>query len=392
MLSFGHLYIQFISSWILFFSSVKKIELKRIFRYEKQINDFVRELLHSYEFPSNECKLTDLYPSMDSSSNPCFIDIHHWLKSHQIHYDCIDQYQSSMRLMSMLISNHCPLGIFTYQSGLGKTTLIKQFLGNFYYIRYVSDGSNRTLMRKEVLENNSSILSHRKSNRQLKFVLWFEDLLSEDSELVRSWISEKESDLNYLLTGKDFYSYSKRLTRHFVPIILHESLPNLIEAIYSIQIKNWLEEFSVEDIHHPIELAHACSCTLEEIFQFLIRFLNQYHWNLHHVEQIVMGLVLFNPKFKRTHLNLQKQSNLFSRKKSHDDQVFNVVALLAHEISRIVLDRLNEPKGLLDLSPAPFQSIGFFLSFRSNFISRLFLQNFREQFLYGIRISFCFYR
>jgi len=312
-------------------------------KFESQIDKFVRNLLKSYEFPVQDCKLTDLYPDMTSYSHPCFVNIHHWLKSRKIVYDCIPEYVGSFRLMTMLISSNYPLGIFSYEQGFGKTTLIKQLLSNCSYFRYVSNGSNVNSIRKEIFDDNSQIISHRKPNDERKFIVWMEDLQSNDVELIRHWFEKKENDFNYVVTGKrPLWDYSLRLTRHFVPIVLNEKCSTLIDSIYSIQIKNWLEEFPVDAIHHPIELAHACSLTLEEIFQFLKENLNSFHWNLHHVEQIVNGLFLLDPKYRKGHFNLQNQ--LF-RKKQQEEQVTNVVRLLANEISRVVYDRFVENNG-----------------------------------------------
>ena len=312
-------------------------------------------MLKSYDFPPNDCKLTDLYPELNSNSAR-FVPVRSWLKSHGITYDCIPEFEGSMRLMSMLISSNYPIGLYSYEQGFGKTTLMKQLLTNNTHLRLLSTGESPSLLRNELLQHNSSILTRGKLIRGSKFVVWIEDVKEKDMELIRSWIDDysgnKQEDLNIVLTGQRFDSYSPRFTRHFVPIILHQSISTLIASIYSIPIKNWLEEFSVDAISHPIELAHACLITLEEIFQFIRESLNKYQWNLHHVESVVNGMLLLDGKNKRTGLQkeLAKINARLNKKKQQDEQVATIVRLLFHEFSRTILDRLTDPKGLTSIS------------------------------------------
>jgi hypothetical protein len=277
-----------------------------------------------------DCKLIDLYPDMktSSSSSARFISVRLWLKSHEISYDCIHEFEGAMRLMSMLISSNYPLGIYSYEQGFGKTTLMKRLLANVYHLRLVSTGEQISLIREELFKYNLPLLTHGKLIRGTKFIIWIEDVKEKDVELIRSWIDEysstKQQDLNFVLTGQSFYSYPSRFSRHFVPIILHQSLSTLIGSIYSIPIKDWLEEFSVDAISHPIELAHACLLTLEEIFDFLRQYLNKIKWNLHHVEAVVNGMLLLDGKVKRaglgTHRELTKITARVNKKKQQDEQ------------------------------------------------------------------------
>jgi hypothetical protein len=300
-----------------------------------------------------DCKLTDLYPDMDESSTARFVPIQLWLKAHQISYDCIPEFESAMRLMSMLIACNCPLGIYSYEQGFGKTTLMKRLLANISHLRLVSTGQRLSFLRDELFQYNLPNLRQGKLSRETKFVIWMEDVKQEDIELIRSWIDEysstKQQDLNIVLTGQAFYSYPSRFSRHFVPIIIHESISILISSIYSIPIKDWLEEFSVDAISHPIELAHACLLTLEEIFDFLRQQLNKFKWNLHHVEAVVNGMLLLDGKAKRAglgnHRELTKVTARVNKKKQQDEQVATIVRLLCHELSRTILDRLTDKKG-----------------------------------------------
>jgi hypothetical protein len=74
------MFIPFIQSKHPFFF---EIFLHSPFRYEEQIISFVRELFKSYEFPSVDCKLTDFYPDLSSSSSTSsrFVSVRSWLKS-----------------------------------------------------------------------------------------------------------------------------------------------------------------------------------------------------------------------------------------------------------------------------------------------------------------------
>ena len=357
-----------------------------ICRYEQQINEFVRELLKSYDFPPGDYKLTDLYPET-SSSSVRFVPVRFWLKAHNITYDCIPEFEGAMRLMSILISSNYPLGIYSYEEGFGKSTLMKRLLTNYSHLRLISPGQCSSLLRDELLQYNSPILTRGKLTRGTKFLVWIEDIKENDVELIRSWIDEysnnKQDDFNFVITGQRFDSYSSRFTRHFVPIIIHQPISNLIASIYSIPIKNWLEEFPVDAISHPIELAHACLITLEEIFQFLREYLKKLPWNLHHVESIVNGMFLLDGKMKRTGLGLQKElakiNARLNKKKQQDEQVATIVRLLCHEISRTILDRLTEEKG------------SFVRSFVSSMIEVVCLDRllFREFLFKTIVTNFC---
>lgn len=289
-----------------------------------------------------------------SSSSARFVPIRLWLKAHEISYDCIPEYESSLHLMSMLILSNYPLGIYSYEQGFGKTTLMKQLLTNHFHLRFVSTDEKISLLNDELFKYNLPVLTHGKLNRNTKFIIWMEDIKRENIELIRSWIDEysstKQQDLNIVLTGERFYSYPSRFTRHFVPIIIHQPISLLIGSIYSISIKNWLEEFSADAISHPIELAHACLLTLEEMFDFLTINLNKFKWNLHHVESIVNGMLLLDGKIKRagfgTHREITKITARFNKKKQQDEQIATIVRLLCHELSRTILDRLIDKKGL----------------------------------------------
>jgi hypothetical protein len=280
--------------------------------------------------------------------------------------------------MSMLLSSNYPVGIYSYEDGFGKTTLMKRLLSNLNHLRIVSTGESTSLLRDELFKYNLPFLTHGKLNRETKFLIWIEDVKKEDIELIRSWIDEysstKQQDLNIVLTGQSYYSYPSRFSRHFVPILIHQSISTLIGSIYSIPIKNWLEEFSVDAINHPIELAHACLLTLEEIFDFLRQYLNKFKWNLHHVEAVVNGMLLLDGKKREglgTHREIAKIAARFNKKKQQDEQVVTIVRLLYHELSRTILDRLTNKKGKLFLI-VDFLMITNYL-FRSYFIPRFSL-------------------
>ena len=317
---------------------------------------------------------------MDGSSAR-FVPVRSWLKAHEISYDCIPEFEGAMHLMSMLVSSNYPIGIYSYEQGFGKTTLMKQLLTSVYHLRLISTGEQTSLLRDELFKYNLPIITHGKLTRgSKKFVIWIEDIKDEDMELIRSWIDEysltKQQDLNFVLTGQSYYSYPSRFSKHFVPIILHQEISILIGSIYSIPIKDWLEEFSVDAISHPIELAHACLLTLEEIFDFLKQYLNKIQWNLHHVESVVNGMLLLDGKAKRaalgTHRELTKITARVNKKKQQEEQVATIVRLLCHELSRTILDRLTDKKGILPEFKFS-KRISYFYFFRSYFIPRFSL-------------------
>ncbi|CAF1514427.1 unnamed protein product, partial [Adineta ricciae] len=313
-------------------------------KYEQQINSFVRDLLKQYHFSSNDCKLFDFYPDMPAAR---FIPIHQWLKAHDIAYNSIPEFNGAMRLMSILIAYNQPIGIYSSEQGFGKTTLMNTLLTNVSHHRMISTGERKCFLRDEVFRYTLPLLTHSKSVHNTKYVLWFEDVKTEDTELIRSLIDEysssKQQSLNIVLTGQSFHSYPKRFSRHFIPIIIHQSISTLIDSIYSIPIKNWLEEFSADAITHPLELAHACVLTLAESFEFLKENFINIQWNLHNVEAIVNGMFLLEGKLKRTGGGASKVSNKISTKhskKKQDEQLATLVRLFCHELSRIICDRL----------------------------------------------------
>ena len=375
---YGLMFIQYIQS--------KMFPLKYLILSNSFHLDMKNKLLHlldnfskSYDFPPTDCKLTDLYPDMNDSSAARFVPVRSWLKAHELSYDCIPEFEGTMHLMSMLVSSNYPLGIYSYEQGFGKTTLMKRLLTNVYHLRLISTGERTSLLHDELFKYNLPLLNHGKLTRgSKKFVIWIEDIKQEDMEIVRSWIddysSTKQQDLNIVITGQSFYSYPLRFSRHFVPIIIHQSISTLIGSICSLPIKDWLEEFSVDAISHPIELAHACLLTLEEIFDFLRQYLNKMKWNLHHVESVVNGMLLLDGKVKRAglgaHRELTKITARTNKKKQQDEQVATIVRLLCHELSRTILDRLTNKKG--NSNPILTDN-NFSFIFRSSFIPRLSL-------------------
>ena len=334
-------------------------------RYEKELQIYVRQLFHSFDLPTINCKLTDFYPDLNGSMNSSrMISIDQWLKMNEMNYDCLTEYKSAMRLMKMLIQSDFPIGIYSFEKGFGKTTLTKELLSNHSSLRLISSNEKCSLLRNELFVDQQSIIHHSQSHREKKFIVWIEDLHQTNWELIRSWIDPssriKQEDFNLLFTGQTFHLCSNRLRRHFVPIILHESLSNLIDSIYSISIRDWLEEFSVDAINHPIELSQSTILTLEQIFHFSIERFPQYQWNLHNVQSIVQGMFLLDAKNKRHQINAR-----LSKKKINDEQTTNIVRLLIHEISRVILDRLHNSQGETDL----FSSLLFIVNlccFRSN--------------------------
>ncbi|UJR28892.1 hypothetical protein I4U23_010112 [Adineta vaga] len=163
--------------------------------------------------------------------------------------------------MSMLITYNHPIAIYSHEQGCGKATLMKNLLTNLSHLRSISTGEPKCFLRDEVFQYTLPLFTHGKVIQSTKYILWFEDVKSENMDLIRSLIDEysssKQQSLNIVVTGQSLYSYPVRFTRHFVPILIHQPISTLIPSIYSIPIKNWLEEFSIDAISHPLELAHA---------------------------------------------------------------------------------------------------------------------------------------
>ena len=211
-------------------------------RHEKRVTPFVRQLLQSFTMPSGTFKLTDLYPNI--SASPRFIPVQSWLRVHEVTYDCIAEFQGPLRLMSMLISDNHPIGLYSAESGFGKSTLMKTLLLNLPHLRSISTGDRRSLLRDEFFAQNLPLLNVGKVAKGTKFVLWFEDAKDDDLEFIRSLIdqhsSDKQQSLNVVLTGHAFHSCPARFCRHFVPI------------------KNWLEEFPAEAIRCSWPTSASC--------------------------------------------------------------------------------------------------------------------------------------
>lgn len=300
--------------------------------------------------PSGTFKLTDLYP--DITASPRFVPVQSWLRAHEITYDCIPEFQGPMRLMSMLITYNHPIGLYSCEPGCGKSTLMNTLLTNLSHLRLVSTGDRRSFLRDEFFKYNLPLLNVGKVTQGTKFTLWFEDAKDNDLELIRSLIdphsSVKQQSLNLVLTGHAFHTYPTRFSRHFVPIVIQQSIGSLISSIYSIPIKNWLEEFSADAIAHPLELAHACVLSLEETFDFLRQTFPKIQWNLHHVDAVVNGLLLLEGKAKRAGGKAGKEPTKATprwSKKKQDEQLAAIVRLFCHELSRVVFDRLVESQG-----------------------------------------------
>ncbi|CAF0879568.1 unnamed protein product, partial [Didymodactylos carnosus] len=341
-----------------------------IISFQEQVNMFALDILSKYgfEFLPNY-KLNELYPDV---INTRFVPLKTWLTTKNITYDTIPEFMSSTRLMSLLISNGKPLAVFG-ENGFGKSTMIKRLLSTkIHHIRLVSNGKPSLLCKE--FKDNIPIIMHETQAKHLswkqKYVIWIDDVnlqtpTKEDgftTEFFRSLLDDYDDHTSdALLTTRDFlhlkkdwnfvfsgvpqcdsqmYSYiHHRFSRHIVTILIHEHLSLLIETIFSLNIKNWLEEFPAESINHPIELAQACLLSLEEIFDSVRKRLHYSPnytlgiFNLHHVSSIVEGMMLMNGKEKRigkTKLKLKKKQ----------ENVPTVIRLLCHELSRMVLDRI----------------------------------------------------
>jgi len=59
----------------------------------------------------------------------------------------------------MLISYNYPSGIYSYEQGFGKTTLMKNLLTNVSHLRLISTGERKSLLRDELFKYNLPVLT-----------------------------------------------------------------------------------------------------------------------------------------------------------------------------------------------------------------------------------------
>ena len=324
----------------------------------QRLDAFVRRLLHAYAFPSSSCRLTDVYPQIDASTvSARFVSIHSWLESRQIIYDCLPEFEGAMRLMSLLIVKHCPIGLFSDERGSGKTTLIKCLLANVAHTRLISSKDRRSRLTDQLSQTSVSTRRAKEKNPDRKFFVWIDDVQDEDTELIRSWMdlyssSSNVDDFTLIITGQHLSSYSSRFSRHFVCIQLDCPAPRLINSMCSTAMENWLGSFSSHSIAHPKSLVRACLRTMESLFSFLSEKFNGLPWNLHHVQAVLAGLFLFETKGKRPGLTSRSSRPLAPststvKRKADTDPAVIIVRLFIHELSRVVLDRLPHGQGQL---------------------------------------------
>lgn len=176
---------------------------------------------------------------------------------------------------------------------------------------------------------------------------------------------------------------NERLTRHFTCIYVNSNKPTIIESIYHPTIKNWLEEFPLESIPYPIEMAEAVIKSLVEVYYGVKEKLRPspskplYLFNMKDVAKIVQGLQLVasRSKLKPKHKNSKfvknqwfiieslLRSDLYITEKikgsdgNHLIQPVNIAKLFAHEMYRVFMDRMNDENDELFLKNIIYKSI-----------------------------------
>jgi dynein heavy chain len=104
---------------------------------------------------------------------------------------------------------------------------------------------------------------------------------------------------------------SERLTKHFVFAYLNSNKPTVLESIFAPAIKNWYEEFPVDVIPYPLEMADATMKSLNEVYHSVRDKLKptpskpQYVFNMKDYARVAQGIQLVaskskvKPKFSR---------------------------------------------------------------------------------------------
>jgi dynein heavy chain, axonemal len=106
------------------------------------------------------------------------------------------------------------------------------------------------------------------------------------------------------IQSKNFALPNERLTKHFTCIYVNSNKPTIIESIFHPTIKNWLEEFPLESIPYPIEMAEAVIKSLVEVYNDIKENLRPtpskpfYLFNMRDVAKVVQGLQLVASRSK----------------------------------------------------------------------------------------------
>jgi GTPase SAR1 family protein len=275
----------------------------------------------------------------------------------------------------MCLSNSFPCLVYG-DVGIGKTFLMDKILnGKFDFVKMASMEPDNNVYKLIVNQTefcrskrNSSIIDH-KSN----FVYFIDDLNvkyscdskneSSNMELLRQIMETKMiysyddeslmpiTDINFAVClsypdrTPNHLKVSQSITKSFVCVHLNPVQTGLIESIFSLQIRDWLEEFPPDLIQQPTEMAHAIIRTLCITYKSIRDHLNVeldkpfYLFNFKDVTKVVQGLQLLASKSKVVPANkaIKKQQD-----QQESAQVALIIKLFHHEMMRVFADRMSE--------------------------------------------------
>jgi hypothetical protein len=65
------------------------------------------------------------------------------------------------------------------------------------------------------------------------------------------------------------HSLSERLTKNFICINMNVNMSNMMDSIFLPSVQHWLEEFPVDSLTHPIEMAEVVYKVQKTKFLFI---------------------------------------------------------------------------------------------------------------------------
>ncbi|CAF0731757.1 unnamed protein product, partial [Brachionus calyciflorus] len=287
----------------------------------------------------------------------------------------IIDYQYQANFIKLCIDNSMPCLVYG-DLGIGKTNLIEKILVNKYDFTKLNNTEPNDYVY-EILLKQAQFYRNKKytsiNGYKTNYIFFIDDLnvsFSSESngsasmELMRLLFETKSlfnkddqlltpfNDMNFMLTcsyprnTSNFKPLNEQLLKHVIPIHLNPNPISLLEGVYSLQVQNWLEEFPTASVQYPRELAQSIIKSLGEIYLLVKDHLKpipkkpHYLFNFKDISKVVQGIQLLASKSKVVPVKLAKKS-----KDSQDQvlqQTITIIKLLAHELMRVFLDRVND--------------------------------------------------